>query len=65
MVILGAYLEYQNFNYQQYLREKRDATWKPRDEYINALNKRKLFDKGILASLILGTLIWGYGDLLF
>ncbi|MCG7865452.1 MAG: hypothetical protein JAY74_03660 [Candidatus Thiodiazotropha taylori] len=65
MVVCGAILEYLNFGAQQYLREKRDETWKPRSEYVKALNKRKIFDLLILFSLVLGTIIWGYGDLLF
>lgn len=65
MVILGAFLEYRNFGIQQYLREKRDATWKPDPIIVNQLRSRKPFDISILTSLVLGTAIWGYGDLLF
>jgi hypothetical protein len=65
MVMIGAILEFNNFSAQQYLREKRDSTWKPQQEYVTALNKRKIFDTLILSSLVVGTLIWGYGDLLF
>jgi len=65
MVILGAFLEYRNFAIQQYLREKRDATWKPDPILVDQLKSRKPFDVSILASLVFGTAIWGYGDLLF
>lgn len=65
MVVIGAFLEYRNFNNQQYLREGRDATWKPREEYVGALKIRKVFDICLLVSLALGTVIWGYGDLVF
>jgi|GEM_PF-3928913 len=65
MIILGSFLEYRNFDVQQYLREKRDETWKPRLEIVAKLESRFLFDILILLSLISGTAIWGYGDLLF
>jgi len=65
MVILGAILEYRNFGIQQYLREKRDKTYKPNPEIVDKLKSRMPFDVLILASLVLGTAIWGYGDLLF
>ena len=65
MVIFGAFLEYRNFGIQQYLREKRDETWKPNPEIVTKLKSRMPFDILILASLVLGTAIWGYGDLLF
>jgi len=65
MVILGAFLEYRNFGIQQYLREERDETWKPKPKIVAKLKSRWLFDILILASLVLGTAIWGYGDLLF
>ena len=65
MVILGAFLEYRNFGIQQYLREKRDETWKPDPKIVEHLRSRKPFDILVLASLVLGTAIWGYGDLLF
>ncbi|PTQ87642.1 hypothetical protein C8R28_100487 [Nitrosomonas ureae] len=65
MVILGAFLEYRNFGIQQYLREKRDETWKPDPIIVNQLRSRKPFDILLLTSLVLGTAIWGYGDLLF
>lgn len=64
MVILGAFLEYRNFGIQQYLREKRDETWKPDPIIVNQLRSRKPFDILLLTSLVLGTAIWGYGDLL-
>ena len=65
MVILGAILEYRNFGIQQYLRERRDETWKPNPEIVAKLKSRMPFDILILASLVFGTAIWGYGDLLF
>lgn len=65
MIILGAYLEYRNFGIQQYLREKRDETWKPNPEIVAKLKCCILFDILILLSLISGTAIWGYGHLLF
>ena len=65
MIILGAFLEYRNFGVQQYLREKRDETWKPNPEIVRKLVSRFVFDMLILLSLICGTAIWGYGDLLF
>ena len=65
MVILGAILEYRNYGIQQYLREKRDETYKPSPEIVSKLKSRMPFDILILASLVLGTAIWGYGDLLF
>src|SRR5687768_12941160 len=52
MVILGAFLEYRNFGIQQYLREKRDETWKPNPEIVAKLRFRFLFDILILLSLI-------------
>lgn len=65
MVLIGAFVEYSHMNYKQYLRERRDHTYKPRQEYVSELNKRKKFDIVILMLLAAGTLIWGYGDLLF
>lgn len=65
MVMLGAVLEYINFGAQQYLREKRDETYKPNPEIVAKLKSRKPFDVLILLSLLFGTAIWGYGDLLF
>ena len=65
MVMLGAILEYRNFGIQQYLRERRDETYKPNPEIVAKLKSRRPFDILILSSLVLGTIIWGYGDLLF
>jgi hypothetical protein len=65
MVIIGAVLEYRNFGFQQYLRERRDETWKPDPKWIKALRSRLPFDILILAALVIGTLVWAYGDLLF
>jgi len=65
MIILGASLEFRNFGVQQYLRKKQDETWKPHPEIVTKLKSRFLFDILILLSLISGTTIRGYGDLLF
>jgi len=65
MVVFGAIVEYRNFGVQQYLREKRDETWKPRETFIKELKKRQPFDILTLSSLVIGTVIWGYGDLVF
>ena len=65
MVVMGAMLEYRNFSHQQYLREKRDETWEPDPQFLKALKWRRPFDLLILSSLVIGTVIWGYGDLLF
>jgi len=63
MVMLAVVLEWRNINLQQALREKRDETYKPQEQYVSGLSYRKVYEILILAALAAGTIIWGYGDL--
>jgi hypothetical protein len=68
MVLFAAIVEYRNFGIQQKLNEiAQESTnyWNAEPEKWRVPNKRKIFDRIVIITLVIGTLIWGYGDLLY
>jgi len=67
-VLISAIIEYRNYSLQQKLNEiaqESTAYWNAEPERWQVPKSRKAFDKMVLITIILGTLIWGYGDLFF
>lgn len=68
MVLLAAVAEYWNFGITQKLNEKAaEATkyYNSTPEKWRVPRKRKFVHSVVVFTLVAGTLIWGYGDLLF
>ena len=67
-VLISAIIEFRNFSTQQVLNEiAQESTkyWDAKPEKYVVPENRKLFDRSVLVTIVIGTLIWGYGDLLF
>jgi hypothetical protein len=67
-VILSAIAEYRNISAQQKMNEVAQGSakrWGATPEKWVIPESRKKFEKFVLFSIILATLVWGYGDLLF
>ncbi|MEJ1298323.1 MAG: hypothetical protein RPU64_04110 [Candidatus Sedimenticola sp. (ex Thyasira tokunagai)] len=67
LVIFSAYLETRTFSFRQKLNQmalKETAGWDARPQDYVMPKKRALLDKFVLLTLIYGTVVWGYGDLL-
>lgn len=67
-VLLSAIIEYRNYSVQQKLNEiaqESTAYYGAEPEKWKIPLSRKMFDRAVLSTIIIGTLVWGYGDLLF
>ena len=67
-VLISAIIEYRNYSVQQQLNEiaqKSTAYFGAKPEKWKVPMARKMFDRAVLSTIIIGTLVWGYGDLLF
>lgn len=68
VVLFGAFLEYNSLSTQQKLNEKIGSTigyWQDNPIQYKVPESRNILNKIVLTTLVIGTLIWGYGDLLF
>lgn len=68
LVMFGAFLEFRNFSF----RKKLDQIAQQSTKYYGAKpekwvspKKREILDRVVLFTLVYGTVVWGYGDLLF
>jgi hypothetical protein len=67
-VLISAIIEFRNYSVQQKLNEiaqESSAYWGAKPEKWKVPVGRKIFDKTVLFTVVLGTVVWGYGDLFF
>ncbi len=67
-VIFGAFLEFRNYSFRQKLNQAAQESTKyygAEPEKWVLPNKREVLDRVILFTLVYGTVVWGYGDLLY
>lgn len=67
-VLISAIIEYRNYSIQQKLNEiaqESTAYYDSEPEKWKIPLSRKMFDRTVLSTIVIGTLVWGYGDLLF
>jgi hypothetical protein len=68
VVLICVFIQFRNYTTQQKLNEiahESTAYYGAKPEKWKVPKIRKTFDKAVLFTIILGTVVWGYGDLLF
>jgi len=68
VVIVSVIIEFRNYSIQQKLNEiAQDSTnyYGAEPDKWQVPIQRKIFDRTILFTIVFGSLVWGYGDLLF
>ena len=68
VVLISAFIQFRNYSTQQKLNEiaqESTAYYGAEPEKWKIPKIRKTFDKVVLFTIVLGTVVWGYGDLLF
>lgn len=68
LVMFGAFLEFRNISFRQILNQIAQQSTKyygAEPEKWVLPKKREILDHVVLFTLVYGTVVWGYGDLLF